>query len=246
MSVLGIVILAGTGLLTGSFLNLVSDRLYRKKDFVSGRSYCEFCKHTLSSWDLIPVFSFLFLNGKCRYCRKKLSLLYPISELLTAAIFVFAYFLISYRNLEIIYLPYFLIGFSLFIVIFLSDYKYYEIPFNTVIFGVIFSFIYRVLFLQNLTSENYIYELASILGIGLFFYLIIFLSRGGMGGGDFKLSFFISIFLGFPKNVYAIYYSFVIGGIFALILLVGGKKGLKAKIPFGPFMIIGTLLSLLI
>lgn len=246
MDALGVVILAGTGLLTGSFLNLVSDRLYRRKDFVSGRSHCEFCKHTLSAWDLIPVLSFLFLGGKCRYCHKKLSPLYPISEIFTSLIFVFAYFLIYSNNLNLIYLPYFLIGFSLFLVIFLSDYKYYEIPFNTVIFGVIFSLIYRTFLLQNLNSENYIYDLASVLGIGLFFYLVIFLSRGGMGGGDLKLSFFISVFLGFPKNVYAIYYSFVIGGIFALILLVGGKKGLKAKIPFGPFMIIGTLLSLLI
>ena len=67
-----------------------------------------------------------------------------------------------------------------------------------------------------------------------------------MGGGDLKLSVFISLFLGFPKNVMAIYYSFVIGGVFALILLIAGKKGFKAQIPFGPFMIIGVLVSLFI
>ena len=64
-----------------------------------------------------------------------------------------------------------------------------------------------------------------------------------MGGGDLKLSVYLGIFLGFPNSIYSIYYGFLIGGIFALILLMSGKKGLKAKIPFGPFLVLGTLLS---
>ena len=246
MSVLIYVILGGTGLLTGSFLYLVSDRLINRKNFVTGRSECFDCKTKLAPWDLIPVISFILLGGKCRYCHKKLSLLYPISEILTSLTFIFAYYLVQIKTLDLIYLPYYLIGFSLFLIIIFSDYNYYEIPFSLVVVGSLFSLIYRILILQNINLSNYLPEAASVLGIALFFYLIIFLSRGGMGGGDLKLSVFISLFLGFPKNVMAIYYSFVIGGVFALILLIAGKKGFKAQIPFGPFMIIGVLVSLFI
>ena len=246
MSVLIYVILGGTGLLTGSFLYLVSDRLINRKNFVTGRSECFDCKTKLAPWDLIPVISFILLGGKCRYCHKKLSLLYPISEILTSLTFIFAYYLVQIKTLDLIYLPYCLIGFSLFLIIIFSDYNYYEIPFSLVVVGSLFSLIYRILILQNINLSNYLPEAASVLGIALFFYLIIFLSRGGMGGGDLKLSVFISLFLGFPKNVMAIYYSFVIGGVFALILLIAGKKGFKAQIPFGPFMIIGVLVSLFI
>ena len=246
MNLLSYLLIGGTGLLTGSFLNVVSDRLFHKKDFVTGRSKCDHCHKTLGVWDLIPVLSFILLRGKCRYCHKKLNILYPISELLTSTVFVFLYYLILDKNLDVSYIPYYLIAFSLFIIIFLSDYKYYEVPFGVVVSGTVFSILYRYLVLGNLNYENLFIELASTLGIGLFFFLIIYLSKGGMGGGDLKLSFFISLFLGFPKNVFAIYYAFVIGGIFAIILLILGKKGYKAKIPFGPFMIIGVLISLIL
>lgn len=244
MEFLNYILVGGTGLLTGSFLNVVSDRLFHKKDFVTGRSKCDHCHKTLGVLDLIPVFSFIFLGGKCQYCHKKLDILYPISEILTSAVFVFLYFIVLNKNLDPSFIPYYLIGFSLFIIIFLSDYKYYEVPFGVVVSGTLFSFFYRYLVFQNLNMQNLLVEIGSTLGIGLFFFLIIYLSKGGMGGGDLKLSFFTSLFLGFPKNVFAIYYAFVIGGIFALILLVLGKKGYKAKIPFGPFMIIGVLVSL--
>lgn len=238
--------LIGTGLLTGSFLNLVSDRLFNKKDFIFGRSKCEFCNKILSPLELIPVFSFLIQKGKCKNCGEKLSYLYPISEILTAISFALAFFISNKFNLGWAGLIYYLIGFSLFLIIFFSDYKYYEIPFEIVVIGSIFSLVYRYFILKNLSIENFNLEAFSLFGIFVFFYLIIFLSRGGMGGGDLKLSVFISLFIGFPENINAIYYSFVVGGIFALFLLVTGKKGLKAKIPFGPFMILGVLLSLLI
>jgi prepilin signal peptidase PulO-like enzyme (type II secretory pathway) len=73
MSPIVLIGVLGTGLLAGSFLNLVSDRLKRKENFVTGRSKCEFCQKELKSLDLIPVFSYLINKGKCKYCLKKLS-----------------------------------------------------------------------------------------------------------------------------------------------------------------------------
>jgi len=78
----------GTGLLAGSFLNLVSDRMRRKENFVSGRSYCEKCKKALQAKDLIPLVSYLINLGKCAYCKKKLSPIYPASELLAGLFYV--------------------------------------------------------------------------------------------------------------------------------------------------------------
>jgi len=237
-------IFAGTGLLAGSFLNVISSRLYEGRNFVFGRSKCDFCKKDLRPSDLIPVISYLINRGKCYFCKKKIDIFYPISEITSAVFFCYAYFLIKLHNLNLNYLIYFLIGFSLFLIIFYSDYKYYEIPFPIVVLGVVFSTAYRYFILSDITINNYLYEIFSAMVLFTFFYLIIFISKGGMGGGDLKLSIFISLFLGYPSSFYGIYYGIVMGGIFALILLLLRVKGLKAKIPLGPFLILGVLVEL--
>jgi len=246
MNYLVLIGVLGTGLLAGSFLNLVSDRLKRKENFVTGRSKCEFCNKELKSLDLIPVISYLLNKGKCKYCLKKLSPTYPISEITTSIFYGIIYFFLSKNNLGLEYYLYFYFNFSILLIIFWYDYKFYEIPFSTIILGSSLSLIYRITVLQNINSQNFLIELASWVGIFLFYYLIIIISKGGMGGGDLKLSVYLGIFLGFPASIYAIYYGFLVGGIFALILLISGRKGLKAKIPFGPFLVIGALTTLLI
>jgi prepilin signal peptidase PulO-like enzyme (type II secretory pathway) len=244
MNFLVLIGVLGTGLLAGSFLNLVSDRLKRKENFITGRSRCDFCSKDLKSLDLIPVISYLINKGRCAYCLKNLSPIYPLSEILTAIFFAFIYYFLQINNLGWEYYLYFYFNFSLLIIIFWYDYKFYEIPFKVVVLGSVSSFILRAMVLKNLTLENLLIEVASWLGIFLFYYLIIWVSKGGMGGGDLKLSVYLGIFLGFPTSIYGIYYGFVLGGIFALILLILKKKSLKAKIPFGPFLIIGSLISL--
>lgn len=246
MELLTYFVVIGTGLLAGSFLNLVSDRLKRNETFIKGRSRCESCSKELKSLDLIPIFSYLISMGRCRYCKTKLSPIYPLSEVTTALFFGIIFYYLQINNLTWEYYIYFYFNFSILLVIFWYDYKFYEIPFNFVVLGSVFSLIFRILFLQNLNQSNFLVELSSWLGIFLFYFLIIWISKGGMGGGDLKLSVYLGIFLGFPGSIYGIYYGFLVGGIFALILLVLGKKGLKAKIPFGPFLVIGSLLTLLI
>jgi prepilin signal peptidase PulO-like enzyme (type II secretory pathway) len=236
----------GTGLLAGSFLNLVADRISKKETFISGRSKCQFCNHELSSLDLIPLFSFIARKGKCNYCNKKLSFFYPTSELLTGIFFTILYYFLIVNNYTSEYYLYFYFNFMLLLIIFFYDYKYYEIPFKVVVLGSTFSLIYRFLVLKNLTLENIITEILTWLGIFLFYYFIIWISKGGMGGGDLKLSVYLGIFLGFPLSIHAIYYGFLIGGVFATIILLLRKKSLKSKIPFGPFLVIGALLALLI
>jgi leader peptidase (prepilin peptidase)/N-methyltransferase len=245
MNPLVLVSVFGTGLLAGSFLNLVSDRISRGEGFVTGRSRCDNCSKVLRVLDLIPVLSYLINKGRCSSCKNKISHIYPASEITTGFFYVIIFYFLQFYNLGLEYYLYFYFNFSLLLIIFWYDYKFYEIPFGVVILGSCFSFIYRIIFLKNLNLDNFLLEICLWVGIFLFYYLVIWISKGEMGGGDLKLSVYLGIFLGLPTAIYAIYYGFLVGGIFALMLLILGRKGLKSKIPFGPFLVIGSLISII-
>lgn len=233
------------GLFIGSFLNVIIDRLPRNETFLKGRSHCEFCKHTLSWMDLIPFVSFLFLKGKCRYCRKKLSLRYPLFEILTATLFVLTTLQLQ---LFIIHYSLFIILFYLFIVsclivIFFIDLKDGIIPFQIVIPAILITFIYLIF----LSPASLLSHLFSGLGAFIFFLLIFLFTRGrGMGFGDVIYAFFMGILLGFPLIILGLYTSFLTGAIISLILILWRKKKFRGStIPFGPFLVLGTYLSML-
>lgn len=232
------------GIFYGSFLNFISDNIGNLKRILVGRSKCDSCQKTLRFLDLVPLFSYAISFGKCRYCSKKVSWYYPLSELVTGIFLVGIVSYIYLNNLDLIHFVYYLVNFSILLIIFFYDMKHFEIPFRLVVFGAVFSLIYRFTIFGDLNSNTIIYEAPVWLAIFLFFYLIIWLSKGGMGGGDLKLAVYLAIFLGFPTIIYSLYYSFILGGIFAFILLITRKKDMKAKIPFGPFLVIGSLIAL--
>lgn len=224
------------GLFIGSFLNVLADRLNRNEGFVTGRSHCESCRHTLSFWDLIPLLSFLYIKGKCRYCFVNLSWYYPISEVLTGLLFMIAYQVFGDANLLQLCFSFVVVGFL--IVIFLSDSKYGIIPDSIVISLVFLSLLFGFFSLNIL----YVWYVVSAIGSGLFFLFLFLITKGkGMGFGDVKLSFFIGLLLGFPNTIYALYLAFLTGGIVSLILILWRKKTIKSTIPFGPFLVFGTL-----
>lgn len=236
------------GLFFGSFLNVIVDRQQRKETVLTGRSYCEFCKKELKWYDLIPIFSFLFLRGKCRYCHKKLSLYYPLTELSTAVLFTITYAFLNFQpvfnSLIINPLPliYYLFLSSSFIVIVFSDLKYNIIPDKIVIPAIIISFLYLLI----VNSPLLISYLLSALGSFAFFLMLFLITKGkGMGFGDVKLSFLLGLVLGFPKIILALYLAFLTGAAIGIILILWKKKRtIKDTIPFGPFLILGTLVSL--
>lgn len=231
------------GIFYGSFLNFISDNIGNLKRILVGRSRCDSCLQTLRFLDLIPLFSYSLNKGKCSICKNQVSWHYPFSEFVTGIFLVGILHYIFKNNLSLVEFIFLLVNFSVLLVIFFYDLKHLEIPFRLVVFGAMFSLIFRSLVLGSLNIENLFTEVLTWLGIFIFFYLIIFLSRGGMGGGDLKLAVYLGIFLGFPTVLYALYYSFILGGIFAFFLLLLQKKGLKAKIPFGPFLVIGSLIA---
>ena len=240
----------------GSFLNSIIYRLQtgesvlippkRNQKFPKelARSYCPSCKKILSWPDLIPVLSFLFLKGRCRYCTNPISLQYPLVELATGSLFVLALNqqLTISNFLNFFYL---LIVISFLIIIFVYDLKHYIIPDKIIYPAIALALIYNVYQFtinnQQLAINNFF---AAILA-GAFFLFIVLISRGKwMGWGDPKLAFFMGLLLGFPNILIALFFAFFIGAIIGVGLIVLRKKTLKSEIPFGPFLVAGTLLAL--
>lgn len=246
------------GAVIGSFLNVVILRLQKGKS-LGGRSVCPHCGHQLATLDLIPIFSYLLQGGKCRYCGRKLSLQYPLVELVTALAFSF-YFLVEGQSLffgfpfTIFQLLINLFAISVLIVVLVYDLRWGIIPDKIIIPSAILALLANFfLFLLNTKYEilntsikNYAFDLLTAFGIGLFFLLLILITRGrGMGGGDLKLSVFIGLFLGFPLGFIAILLGFLTGALGSVMLLLLGKKGFKETVPFGPFLALGAYISLL-
>jgi leader peptidase (prepilin peptidase)/N-methyltransferase len=232
------------GLIVGSFLNCVIYRLGEKKSFLKGRSFCPNCAHVLSWKDLIPIFSFLILRGKCRYCGKKISLQYPLIELFTGILFLATFYhlrdqLFSLQGIFTLF--YYWTILSSLIVIFVYDLKNYLIEEKIVYFSILVCLIFNLIFSISEIKN----KILSSLFLGLFFLSIVLVSKEKwMGMGDAKLGALIGIFLGWPKIIPALFFSFFVGSIFGIFLIILKKKSLKSEIPFAPFLVSGTIFSL--
>ncbi len=228
------------GICIGSFLGVIIDRLPRGESISAGRSYCEFCKKKLTFFDLIPLFSFLFLRGKCRYCHKKLSWYYPLVEGITGILFVLVGIHIGMVNTTEIF--YYLFIVSIVVALFFIDLKYGIIPFSLIFPAIIVSLFYVVILHQPV----FITTILSALGAMLFFLSIFLVTRGrGMGFGDVVYAFLMGLVLGFPMIVLGLYIAFLSGAFISVILIIRKKKKMKGgTVPFGPFLVAGTIISL--
>ncbi len=234
------------GLLVGSFLNCFIYR-FEVGEKPEGRSYCPKCKHQLSYKDLIPVFSYIFLLGKCRYCGKKISIQYPLVELFTGVLFVFVGLkeLEVFSFMEIITFFYLLIVVFFLVFIFVYDLRHFIIPDFTNFSLIFISFVYLVFYsFYNQDLQILLYGIYSAIGVFAFFFALWYFTSGkGMGFGDVKFVIFMGLFLGFPAIITGLFVSFILGAIIGITLIIIKKKKPKSQIPFGPFLIIGTLLA---
>jgi len=239
------------GLFIGSFLNVLVDRLPREESVIKGRSHCERCKNELAWFDLIPLFSFIALKGKCRYCHAHLSFYYPIVEVITGILFVLVFIFVNqedvtYKVLSIRYvweLLYYLFITSSLIVIFFTDLRYGIIPDKIIFPAILVSATYLILLNVQHSMLPYLF---SALGACLFFLFLFLITKGrGMGFGDVKFAFLMGLILGFPKIVVSLYVAFLTGAIVGCILIIWRKKKLSGtSIPFGPFLAIGVLVAI--
>lgn len=243
------------GLIIGSFLNVVIFRLYGSDSIFISRSKCFNCGKTLSWYELIPVISFVIQKGRCRSCDFRISFQYPTVEILAGAFLVFLYFnqgfdpfhfnlLGFYGSFGVVLNAVFYIAvFGLLLVIFFYDLKNQIIPnvivYPLILFGLALQF--RHFYLGFLVKE----DMAISVLIAIFFFLLWLVSKGRwMGLGDSKLILATSLLLGFPRSLSAFLFAFWAGTIYAVALIVMKKAGMSSRVPFGPFIIIGFLISL--
>lgn len=235
------IIIFTIGLLFGSFLNSFIWR-YRKnvlETIWGGRSICPACGHVLSPNDLVPLFSFLVLGGKCRYCRQPISWQYPMVELFFALLSLLIY---GKFGLEITFVYYIVIGFLL-TALLVIDILDGILP-NGLI--VITMFIWL---LQMIGSKANYFDwtnvvFAALLGFGFFTAIWLITLGKGMGVGDIKLALLLGLLAGIPNIYYIIFFSFILGALYVLPLLLLGKSKWKSPIAFGPFMILSYFLML--
>lgn len=229
------------GTIIGSFLNVCIYRIPENKSIAFPGSHCTYCSTPLRWYDLIPIISFLQLRGKCRYCGEKVSPRYPLIELISGIIYVLLYLNFG-LNLDFIYYGFLI---SVLLVIFFIDIDHMIIPNILVIIILIWDILFKLIdyFLFNIPL-NPINHLGALLFGMVLFLLIFVLSKGGMGGGDIKLIGVFGFILGFPRIFLSIFLSSVLGGIISIFLLILKIKTRKDPIAFGPFLILGFLVSI--
>lgn len=228
-------IVAIFGLLIGSFLNVCIFRIPKKESIAFPRSHCLNCLTVLKARDLIPVFSYIFNKGKCKYCGKKISFKYIFVEVANMIIYI-----ILYINFDIT--TQFLVlasVCSLLLVILFIDLQTLTIPNILVLILLLISLVFSV-YEKNIIGSL----IGSMVGF-TFFLLIALISRGGMGGGDIKLVGALGFLLGLYMTLVMIFLSFILGGIVSIGLILTKVKTKKDPIPFGPFIVIATYITLL-
>lgn len=252
------------GLCFGSFVNALVWRLYeqglpakqraanlKELSITKGRSMCPNCKHTLAAKDLIPVFSWLQLRGRCRYCKRPIGWQYPAVEVATAVLFVLSYVFWPYAfdGQGIFLLVCWLVAIVGLMALLVYDARWMLLP-NKIVFpliglGVVQTTVNAVFFDGGIRSV--IDALAAVVVAGGIFYILFQLSRGKwIGGGDVKLGYAIGLFLGSPMLAFLMLFTASLLGISAsLPSLITKRMSVGSRIPFGPFLIVATMIVML-
>lgn len=238
-------LLAVLGLTVGSFLNAYVWRLYEGTSIRRGRSRCPECGHDLYSRDLVPVLSWLWLRGRCRYCREPISWQYPVVELATAAVFILSWLwwpLALQSWPEAMLLGLWLGISAIFVALSVYDIRWYLLPAPLLrtLFGAAVAFCV-VLAATGASYREWLQEpLIGALGGFSFFYLLHILGRGRwMGGGDIKLVFILGLLVGGLGTLVGLFVAFLAGAAVGMVLLALGRKDRQSMVPFGPFLIWG-------
>ncbi len=230
------------GILIASFLNVCADRLPADKSIVRPPSHCDSCNRRLSARDLIPVFSYLFARGRCRFCGARISIRVLLVEIFTGALFGLLFWRFGLS-------PAFGFGVlysCIFILIFVIDFEHglilNKIVYPSLVIALVINLVVSIVYKAWPVTFN-----GLIGGAGGFvlFFLIVLISRGGMGFGDVKMAALIGLALGWQLGLVAILIGIIIGGLAAIVLLILRLKGRKQAIPFGPFLSVGAIAALL-
>jgi leader peptidase (prepilin peptidase)/N-methyltransferase len=234
-----IVVFTLFGLMVGSFLNVCIYRLPRRESIVFPASRCTACGEEIRWYQNIPVVSWLLLRGKCASCGERISIVYPLVELLTGALFAAH---VAIFGLELLLVPRLIFASGLIVLAFI-DLRHRILPNPITLGGTVVGFLFS-LFL----SPGWLSSLIGVLiGGGLLFAIgeIYMKLRGieGMGMGDVKMLAMIGAFLGWPGVLVTLVLSSMSGAIVGIILLVSQKGDMKYQLPFGTFLAVAALVA---
>jgi len=249
LTFLALSFLFAIGTAIGSFANVLIDRLSNEES-IGGRSHCDYCKHMLAWYDLVPVFSFLFLGGRCRYCQRKLSLQYPLLEMLCGILFV-TVSVLYFRQAGYDGSAWYWVRLGLllgmitcFHVVFFADVKYQIIPDEMQIALAVLGSAWIMTGPLSWTQAGWV--VGGVVAVTIPIFILHFLTRGkGMGFGDVKLAANIGLIMGIRNGLLSLYFGFITGAVIGLLIMVVRKKGIKSRIAFGPFLVIGMAITLL-
>lgn len=237
------------GIVIGSFLNVVILRLPHGRK-TNGRSECPHCHNVLSAGELVPIFSYLWLKGKCRHCRTKISRRYLYIEIISGLLAALTYLIYPVADLLslIVFLRALFIVFTL-IVVFSIDYEH-GLILDRVVFPatfILFFINFVIDFIRPATWQNslVLFGLLSGFGLFLFFGALHYLSKGrSMGFGDVKLSAFLGLATPGALLLMNLFFAFFLGSLVGGLLIIFKGRKLKSQVPFGTFLAIGTLVAL--
>ena len=222
------------GLLLGSFYNVVGLRVPKKESIVTPPSHCTTCQKRLQPIDLIPVFSYIFLRGKCRQCGAKIPPIYMLTEFVTGALFAFSYWRVGFTAELVVALLFI----SLLVIINVSDIAYMLIPNKILLFFLPLFIVGRVFSPLSPWWDSIV---GALVGFGIL-YLIAVVSKGGMGGGDIKLFFLLGIVLGTWNSLLTLFLASFIGMFVGIIVLKKRGQGRKTPVPFGPSIAVAAVI----
>ena len=230
------------GIVFGSFYNVVIYRIPQNISIVKPASHCISCKHALRALDLVPIFSWIFLKGKCRYCGQKISIQYALIELFTGIMFLVVYLKFGYSWLCLSMMVFV----SILLIVSMIDIKFKIIPDSVLIVGAVFGIIAMVF-------EVYVPFKSSLIGLAvvpiplIIIFIIGFLifKKETMGFGDIKLMSLVGLFLGWKIGLLSLVLGVYLAGIYGIILLILKRSKGSDIFAFGPFLFAGAFIALI-
>lgn len=233
------------GAVIGSFLNVLIFRLPKGENVVKVNSHCMSCNHRLSPLDLVPIFSWIFLGGKCRYCKAKISPQYPIVEAINGAMYVLIFLFICGGKPKLALLGYCAV-FSALLVTAVIDWRTMEIPDSmwiTVLVGG------AITYIDELIADGFDWKCLVERVIGFFaasgiLFLLAVITKGGMGGGDIKLMAACGFLLGWKNVLLALVMGGLIGTLYLIFTAIKNKGKIKRKVPFAPHLAVAVTICM--
>ncbi len=230
------------GLIIGSFLNVLIYRMPIGESIVKPRSYCPQCKKPIKFYDNIPVISFIILEGKCRGCKAKISLQYPLVEIFTAFTFWISYSF--YFSISPIYTLFTIIFLCIMVVLAIIDFKHMILPDELTIGGGVLFLIYSFFNPLITYKDAFISAFGSALVFTLLYFFYLKVRKiEGLGFGDVKMMILLGAFLGVNRLLIALLLASLSGVIIGFIFIIFKGKDLKTKLPFGTFLGLGAYVS---